>query len=109
MIRFWETDNWMKNELKKMGKPMFFVRTKIDETISSNWKSKGIGENETIEEVRCHLEVCLNANTEDEKRQIYLISNFETERHDYVRLLKDIAKLPYTHPNTYFEQFFKCN
>lgn len=78
-----------------MEKPYFFVRTKIDQDISNNFLRKRIEEEQTKEIIRKDLEKNLSASTEDEKKNIYLINNFDPKDHDFPRLVHDIiAKLP---------------
>ncbi|KAI7806489.1 interferon-inducible GTPase 5-like isoform X1 [Triplophysa rosa] len=80
--RFRENDIMLAKEIKKK-KNFYFVRSKIDNDISSEQKKKGFDEKEVISKIR---EDCKNNLKEMGNPNIFLISSFELEKYDFENL-----------------------
>ncbi|XP_060579711.1 T-cell-specific guanine nucleotide triphosphate-binding protein 2-like [Ruditapes philippinarum] len=85
--RFMENDAWLANEVKQMGKKFYFVRTKVDDAITNEPKSRKEprGRDVILETIRKN---CLKHLKEFDLSEsfVYLIDNFKTEDFDFIKL-----------------------
>lgn len=92
---FSQDDAWFAKEIRKMGKPLFFVRTKFDEILRSA-KVDGI----TGENIHDEIVTVCAENIKDSEIQttsIFVISNYDTSVGDFDKLMDAILKtLPQT-------------
>jgi predicted GTPase/uncharacterized protein (DUF697 family) len=85
--RFFENDLWLIKEMVRMGKPVFVVRTKMDESITNGKHDDNLNEYEVFEKVRNDIEKNIqNIQT----KGIYLISSRDPLRMDLSKLLIEI-------------------
>ena len=79
----------LAEEVKKMGKSFFLVRTKIDNDFKSK-KGKSVNEAEILEKIRkyCFENV---KNLISSEKEIFLISNYNKEKWDFDRLISAIS------------------
>lgn len=85
---FSQDDAWFAKEIRKMGKPLFFVRTKFDEILRSAEMDGSTGEN-IYEEI---VKVCAE-NIKDSgipSTSIFIISNYDRSLGDFNDLMKAI-------------------
>lgn len=86
--RFYDDDLYLINEVSKLDIPIFAVRNKIDQSVTSAAK-RGITEAETLKTI--YNDVYKNLETAKYKG-IYLISAENPFLYDFDKLLSDIAK-----------------
>ncbi|XP_063411186.1 interferon-gamma-inducible GTPase 10-like [Mytilus trossulus] len=87
---FSQDDAWFAREIRKMGKPLFFVRTKFDEILRSA-KVDGITGQNIYEEI---VTVCAE-NIKDSgipTTSIFIISNYDPSVGDFDKLIHAIFK-----------------
>ncbi|XP_065133190.1 interferon-inducible GTPase 5-like [Paramisgurnus dabryanus] len=77
--RFCENDIMLANEIKKKKKNFYFVRSKIDNDISSEERKKGFNEQKVISLIRedCEKNVKKVGNP-----KVFLISSYDLEKYD---------------------------
>ena len=87
--RFTKVNLDLAEEVKKMGKSFFLVRTKIDNDFKSK-KGKSVNEAEILEKIRkyCFENV---KNLISSEKEIFLISNYNKEKWDFDRLISAIS------------------
>ncbi|KQS89168.1 GTP-binding protein [Chryseobacterium sp. Leaf394] len=86
--RFYEDDLFLIKEVSKIGIPVFAVRNKIDQSITSAEK-RGVSESETLKNIFDDL----NNNLQGIKSSgIYLVSAENPFKYDFNKLIEDIAK-----------------
>lgn len=86
--RFMENDLWLIKEMGRLDKPVFVVRTKMDEATINEERDNGLTEIEVFQKVLLNLE----SNLKDVKTKgIYLISSVYPQKWDFNKLFIDIA------------------
>ena len=86
--RFMENDLWLINEMGQLGKPVFVVRTKMDEATINEQRDNGLNELEVFQKVLLDLE----NNLKDVKTKgLYLISSVYPQKWDFNNLFNDIG------------------
>lgn len=87
---FSQDDAWFAKEIRKMEKPLFFVRTKFDEIVRSA-KMDGIIEKNIYKEI---FTVCSENIKESgiPTTSIFIISNYDTTEGDFDKLIDAILK-----------------
>ncbi|XP_060591131.1 interferon-gamma-inducible GTPase 10-like [Ruditapes philippinarum] len=91
--RFLETDGWLANEVKQLGKKFYFVRTKVFQDIENDKKGRKVARSrdEILEKIR---KKCLKS-LEDigiSECFVYLIDNFEPEDFDFNKLQSNLIE-----------------
>lgn len=85
--RFYENDIWLIKEMVRIGRPVYVVRTKMDDTIRDGKYDEGLNEVEVFEKVKDDI----RKNVGNVKiNGIYLISSREPLKMDLSNLLIDI-------------------
>lgn len=92
--RFRDNDIMLAKEIKKKKKNFYFVRSKIDNDISSEQKKKGFDEQKVLSKIR---EDCENNLKEMGNPNIFLISSFELEKYDFEQLRNTLEEALPTH------------
>lgn len=86
--RFYDDDLYIINEVSKLGIPVFAVRNKIDQSVTSAAK-RGVSEAETLKNIYNDLYKNLD---ETKYKGIYLITAENPFEYEFDKLLNDIAK-----------------
>ncbi|XP_015768740.1 PREDICTED: interferon-inducible GTPase 1-like [Acropora digitifera] len=87
--RFTKNDSLLAEKIRSMRKSFFFVRSKIDSDVNSESRKRSFNEEATLMKVRSNCSQNLGgllSNQED----IFLISNHEPDKWDFVRLTQAI-------------------
>lgn len=92
--RFRDNDIMLAKEIKKKKKNFYFVRSKIDNDISSEQKKKKFDEQKVLSKIR---EDCKNNLKEMGNPNIFLISSFELEKYDFENLRNTLEEELPTH------------
>ena len=86
--RFTETETWLRNEIvEKLGKQLFYVRTKIDDDVKSRRKAHPRTHNEDV--VLAEIRTATLANLEavgSEHTKVFLIDNYKQQKYDFHQL-----------------------
>ncbi|TRZ04029.1 hypothetical protein DNTS_009779 [Danionella cerebrum] len=80
--RFRECHTQLANEIRKMGKTFYFVRSKIDASITAEQRKKNFNLKKTLGMIREECENGLN-KIDFENPDVFLISNFELGKFDW--------------------------
>ena len=94
--RFTKVDLELAQEIKKIGKSFFLIRTKIDVDENSVNRRK----NPNIEEMLSRIQADCYKNVKDlgiRKDEIFLISNHDTNKWDFVPLVQAVLEKLDTH------------
>ncbi|KAJ8289614.1 hypothetical protein GJAV_G00003360 [Gymnothorax javanicus] len=87
--RLRESDVQLATEIQRMKKKFYFVRSKIDDSLRAEAKSKGFNKDKTLELIRKYcikgLEAC-----DVKSPTVFLISSFHLDRYDFLKLEKTI-------------------
>ena len=85
--RFTENDTWLGNEISKIHRKFFFVRTKVGADISSNRKAhpKTHNEQAVISKIRENTEEHLMEH-DCEKTPVFLVDSYKPHRFDFEQL-----------------------
>ncbi|CAL8313912.1 unnamed protein product [Gadus morhua 'NCC'] len=86
--RFNENDAKLAKEIKKMGKKLYFVRSKIDNSLqAAGWRQKEYDEEKTLQEIR---EYCIQGLKGQgvASPQVFLVSSFHLHLYEF-RALQD--------------------
>ncbi|WP_035672166.1 GTPase [Flavobacterium sp. 83] len=87
--RFYENDIWLIKEMIKIGRPVYVVRTKIDESIANGKHDANLSEYEVFEKVKNDIK----SNVGNiQIKGIYLTSSREPLKMDLSKLLIDIEQ-----------------
>ena len=88
--RFTQYDLELAENIKSIGRSFFLVRTKIDEDCRQGESGRPINEPEILEAIR---QDCLNnvKNLISSEKDIFLISNYDTNKWDFDRLIEAIS------------------
>lgn len=92
--RFTQNDLLLAEEVKKIGKSFFLVRTRIDADCTSK-NGRPVNEAKILEKIRknCWFNV---KNVINSEKEIFLISNYHKDKWDFDRLLEAISNaLPF--------------
>ncbi|TRY65712.1 hypothetical protein DNTS_005558, partial [Danionella cerebrum] len=89
--RFRECHTQLANEIRKMGKTFYFVRSKIDASVAAEQRKKNFNLKKTLDMIR---EECENGlkNIGFENPDVFLISNFELGKFDLNLLQEKMEK-----------------
>lgn len=89
--RFKENHVMLAKEIAKQGKIFYFVRTKIDNDVMSQMKSRKqpVKEDAILEEIRKDCEENLK-KAGLPRSKVFLISSFELDKYDFQRLLEEL-------------------
>ncbi|KAL0147038.1 hypothetical protein M9458_057562 [Cirrhinus mrigala] len=82
-VRFMENDIMLAKEIRKQKKGFYFVRSKIDNDISSEKKKKGFDEQKVLSIIR---EDCQKNLKELGDPKVFLISSYDLEEYDFESL-----------------------
>ena len=88
-IRFTKHDLELANKVRSIGKKFFFIRTKIDENARAESRNPSFDEKAMLTKIRRECEEGLGDLLTD-KRDIFLISNHEREKWEFVPLTNAI-------------------
>ncbi|XP_051867243.1 T-cell-specific guanine nucleotide triphosphate-binding protein 2-like [Pristis pectinata] len=88
--RFTENDQLLAKALEKAGKPIYLVRSKIDETVRSERRRKGYNQEETLQRVREQCISSLKAAGIQEPR-VFLCSAFDLDQYDFPKLKETVV------------------
>ncbi|XP_030641236.1 interferon-inducible GTPase 5-like [Chanos chanos] len=92
--RFKENDIMLAKEIKKNKKKFYFVRSKIDNDVRSEMKTKGVSEQEVLLKIR---EDCEKNLVDFQDCKVFLISSLEINKYDFQLLEETLEKdLPAT-------------
>ncbi|XP_042295254.1 interferon-inducible GTPase 5-like [Sceloporus undulatus] len=80
--RFSENDTKLACEIQKMKKKFYYVRSKIDESISNESKKKNFNEAETIQKIRDYCEKSLKRKG-DNSAKVFLITRWDLSKYDF--------------------------
>ncbi|KAK0131912.1 Interferon-inducible GTPase 5 [Merluccius polli] len=89
--RFRENDVMLAEEIKKMGKKFYFIRSKIDNNLRAAERKRTYDEGETLQEIR---ENCIQG-LEDQgvtSPQVFLVSHFDLHKYDFPTLQETIER-----------------
>ncbi|XP_070699112.1 interferon-inducible GTPase 5-like [Pempheris klunzingeri] len=86
--RFKENDTKLAQEIQKMGKKFYFVRSKIDNDLRAERRKKGFNEEKTLTEIR---ENCFEGLHGDSP-QVFLMSSFDLKLYDFSLLHETLEK-----------------
>jgi len=86
--RFLENDLWLIEEMSRLGKPVYVVRSKMDEAVRNEKRDNNLTEQDVFQKVLLDLEVNLKSVP---VKGIYLISSVERNKWDFNKLFEDIA------------------
>uniref|UniRef100_H3CFU8 IRG-type G domain-containing protein n=1 Tax=Tetraodon nigroviridis TaxID=99883 RepID=H3CFU8_TETNG len=90
--RFRENDVKLAKEIQKMGKKFYFVRSKVDNDLQNAQRSqRDFDANQTLSLIR---ENCKQGLLKEgvQAPQVFLLSNFELQRHDFHRLHETLER-----------------
>ncbi|KAM9340820.1 interferon-inducible GTPase 5-like [Symphorus nematophorus] len=89
--RFTENDVKLALEIQKMGKKFYFVRSKIDNDLRAEERSKEVDAEKTLARIR---ENCIQGlqNKGIESPQVFLLSSFDRHLHDLPLLHETLEK-----------------
>lgn len=85
--RFYENDIWLIKEMIRIGRPVYVVRTKMDESIANGMHDNNLTEYEVFEKVKNDIK---NNIGNIQIKGIYLTSSREPLKMDLSKLLIDI-------------------
>ena len=91
--RFTKNDLELAKRVKSLGKPFFLIRTKIDVDLTPKKGTAAINEEAILRKIRNN---CMD-NVEDlisSEKEIFLISNYDTDKYDFNRLIEAMSELP---------------
>lgn len=90
--RFTQYDLELARKVKSIGKSFFLIRTKIDEDCRQRNGERAINEKEILEKIKQN---CINnvKNLISSKKEIFLISNYDTDEWDFDRLIEAISEV----------------
>ncbi|XP_072906204.1 T-cell-specific guanine nucleotide triphosphate-binding protein 2-like [Hemitrygon akajei] len=88
--RFTEYDKLLAEALKKVGKPFYLVRSKIDETIRAERRKKDYNQKDMFRSVRAYCVSSLQA-AGIEKPTVYLYSAFNLDQFDFAKLREAVV------------------
>ena len=92
--RFTQDDLDLAEKVKSIGKSFFLIRTKIDNDCMPMKQKKPINEAEILEKIRNNLMGNVS-NLISSEKEIFLISNYYTNKWDFDRLIEAISdRLP---------------
>jgi GTP-binding protein EngB required for normal cell division len=86
--RFMENDLWLINEMGRLNKPVYVVRTKMDEATTNEQRDNDLTELEVFQKVLLDLETNLKDVV---TKGIYLISSVYPQKWDFNKLFLDIG------------------
>ena len=87
--RFTENDLELAKKIKEIKKTFFFIRTKIDENVRAEKRKRSFNEEAMLEKIRRNCVESLGDLLSNE-RDIFLISNHDPDKWDFVRLTQAI-------------------
>ena len=87
--RFTENDLKLAEKIRSVEKKFFFIRTKIDDNVRAEKRKRNFDEESMLNKIRRDCSKNLVDLVED-IREIFLISNHETDKWDFVRLTEAI-------------------
>lgn len=85
--RFYENDEWLINEMVKAGRPVYVVRSKMDEAIINEKRDNDLDDKEVYKKVKANI---LESVDGIAVKGIYLIASVEGVKNDFEKLLEDI-------------------
>lgn len=85
--RFYENDLWLISEIVKLGRPVYVVRTKMDEAVVNEKRENNLTETEVYNNARNEIKTNLKDII---VKGVYLISSIQPIREDFELLLNDI-------------------
>ncbi|XP_051867242.1 interferon-inducible GTPase 5-like [Pristis pectinata] len=83
--RFTENDQLLAKALEKAGKPIYLVRSKIDDTVRAESRRKGYNQEQMLQRVREQCISSLKAAAIKEPR-VFLYSAFDLDQYDFPKL-----------------------
>uniref|UniRef100_H3C674 IRG-type G domain-containing protein n=1 Tax=Tetraodon nigroviridis TaxID=99883 RepID=H3C674_TETNG len=90
--RFRENDVKLAKEIQKMGKKFYFVRSKVDNDLQNAQRSqRDFDANQTLSLIRENCEQGL-LKEGVQAPQVFLLSNFELQRHDFHHLHETLER-----------------
>uniref|UniRef100_A0A8C3XPE6 IRG-type G domain-containing protein n=1 Tax=Chelydra serpentina TaxID=8475 RepID=A0A8C3XPE6_CHESE len=89
--RFRHNDSILAQEIRRMGKNFYFVRSKVDLDIYNEKHKKSFNEERTLEKIRND---CVNHLSREgmSSPQVFLVSNKEFQKYDSPKLQKKLLK-----------------
>nr|XP_042702079.1 interferon-inducible GTPase 5-like [Chrysemys picta bellii]XP_042702080.1 interferon-inducible GTPase 5-like [Chrysemys picta bellii] len=89
--RFKENDTILAQEIQRMGKNFYFVRSKVDMALSSETHKKSFNEERTLEKIR--YDCVRNLSREGMRSpQVFLVSNHNVQKYDFEKLKITLLK-----------------
>ncbi|XP_051868682.1 interferon-inducible GTPase 5-like [Pristis pectinata] len=88
--RFTENDQLLAKALEKAGKPIYLVRSKIDDTVRAESHRKGYNQEEMLQRVREQCISSLKAAAIKEPR-VFLYSAFDLDQYDFPKLKETVV------------------
>lgn len=89
--RFTRFELELAAKLKSTGKAFFFIRTKIDTEMQNESRKQNFDENKTLQYIRKQLYETTK-NVISSEKEIFLISNYDTNKWDFDRLIVAIGE-----------------
>ena len=86
--RFMENDFWLISEMVRLGRPIYLVRTKMDEAISNEMNDNGLTEYQTYEKVKSDIKNNIKSLVVS---GIYLTTSRNSNKFDLPKLLIDVS------------------
>ena len=85
--RFYENDYYLISEMIKMNRPVYVVRSKMDESVQNEMRDNGLTQSEVFYKIRSDIQ---NNLKDLHVKGIYLISTVGPIREDFTSLLDDL-------------------
>lgn len=85
--RFYENDYYLISEMVKMNRPVFVVRSRMDESVQNEMRDNDLTQHQVFNKVRTDIQKNLKGIS---VKGIYLISSIEPVREDFTNLLDDL-------------------
>ncbi|XP_053392358.1 T-cell-specific guanine nucleotide triphosphate-binding protein 2-like [Mercenaria mercenaria] len=87
--RFKECDIWLANEIEKLRKHFYFIRTKIDQDLRNTRKQRGANYNKANEMAAIRQEC---RDKLDGNSPIFLVSSFDPHKFDFPRMVSQLIE-----------------
>lgn len=86
--RFMENDSWLISEMERLRRPVYLVRTKMDEAVINEMNDNDLTEFETYEKVLSDVKKNIEGQS---VAGVYLTSSRNSNKFDFGKLLVDIS------------------